>query len=287
MDYYELRFKITPVSEEARDIVADIAGQAGCESFIETGDGINGYAQVDMLDKQQLEQELSDFIIPGVDIEYSIEEVEKENWNKTWESNGFEPITVDGKCLIYDAKNSDIDTIPNHEQYPVTVAIDTEMSFGTGNHETTRMIVSALLSSDIVGKRVLDCGCGTGILSIVAAKCGASDIVAYDIDEWSVNNTRHNAEINSVNNIEVLLGNSNVLSHISGMFDIVMANINRNVLLEDMAKFREVMASYGTLILSGFYEYDVDILVKEAESLGLTCDKIREDGDWRCIIFTS
>jgi ribosomal protein L11 methyltransferase len=148
------------------------------------------------------------------------------------------------------------------------------------------MIVGTLLDMDLKDKRVLDCGCGTGILAITALKCGAVDAVAYDIDEWSADNTRHNAEINGVaDKIEVFEGNANVLSHISGVFDFVLANINRNILLADMPAFKEVMANGGTLILSGFYEEDVPLLVEKAESLGLNLKEKKEEGEWRMLYF--
>ena len=134
---------------------------------------------------------------------------------------------------------------------------------------------------------MLDCGCGTGILSIVASKAGASSVVAYDIDEWSVDNTLHNAQLNEADNIEVLTGDIHVLSHISGVFDIVMANINRNILLADMPSMCEVLAVGGTLMLSGFYESDVAALTEEAERLGLTLQSKSSIGDWVSLSFLS
>ena len=169
----------------------------------------------------------------------------------------------------------------------IKLGIQARNAFGTGTHETTQMIVGALLDIDLKGKRVLDCGCGTGILAITALKCGAADAVAYDIDEWSTENTRHNAEINGVaDRIEVFEGNANVLSHISGVFDVVVANINRNILLADMPAFKEVMAHGGTLILSGFYEDDVPLLVEKAETLGLSLKEKKEEGEWRMVILS-
>lgn len=138
--------------------------------------------------------------------------------------------------------------------------------FGTGTHETTRLIVGQLLQMDLKGKRVLDCGCGTGILGIVASKMGAQSVVGYDIDEWSVENARHNAELNGVRNMEVLEGNQSVLSHVSGIFDVVLANINRNVLMADMPAMKEVMSHEGILILSGFYAED-GIMIAEKRGL--------------------
>jgi ribosomal protein L11 methyltransferase len=149
------------------------------------------------------------------------------------------------------------------------------------------MIVSTLLHSDIEGKRVLDCGCGTGILGITASKLGAQEVVGYDIDEWSVENTRHNAEINKVENMDVLHGDSTVLNHISGVFDIVLANINRNILLQDMHQFRDVMAGNSKLILSGFYEEDVPLLLEKAKELGLEEYGRKTDTNWCCLALTT
>ena len=155
-------------------------------------------------------------------------EAEYRNWNEQWENEGFEPIVIDGRCIIHDTKHPAGDKAPDSPTLDIT--IEARQAFGTGTHETTRMIVGELLKMDLKGKRILDCGCGTGILGIVASKCGASEIVAYDIDEWSVENARHNAKLNGVKNMEVLEGDRNVLSHVSGVFDVVLANINRNIL---------------------------------------------------------
>ena len=147
------------------------------------------------------------------------------------------------------------------------------------------MIIGLLLDMHLTGKRVLDCGCGTGILGIAAAKLGAKEIVAYDIDEWSADNARHNAQFNHVQNIEVLQGDANVLNHVSGVFDIVLANINRNILLQDMPAFRNVMMQGSVLILSGFFEEDCDQLNAKAESLGLKQTGKCSKGNWCCLQF--
>jgi ribosomal protein L11 methyltransferase len=168
------------------------------------------------------------------------------------------------------------------------VVIDAKLAFGTGNHETTRMIVKTMFETEIKGNSVLDCGCGTGILSIVAAKLGAAHVTGYDIDEWSVRNTEHNAELNGVSDdVEVLHGDAHVLTHISGMFNIIIANINRNILLNDMPYFKEVMAADGTLILSGFYEDDVPLLVEKASTLGLLYEGKKTENGWAMIVLKS
>ena len=143
-------------------------------------------------------------------------------------------------------------------------------------------MVGTLLELDLKGKHVLDCGCGTGILGIVAAKCGASEVVGYDIDDWSVRNALHNAELNGVK-MEVFEGDKGVLSHVSGLFDVVLANINRNILLADMPAFRDVMGSDSLLIISGFYEEDIPVLLDKAKELGLKEVSRKTNGDWACV----
>ena len=165
------------------------------------------------------------------------------------------------------------------------VAIDAQQAFGTGNHETTRMIVAHLLSTDLNGKRVLDCGCGTGILGIVAAMRGATEVVGYDIDDWSVKNSQHNAKLNGVE-MEVLEGDKSVLSHINGMFDIILANINRNILLNDMNAFSEVMTTGAQLILSGFYKEDSQLLFECAERLNLHETCRMTENNWCALVLT-
>ena len=275
--------------QPAREITAALAGECGYETFLDTDNGVDGYVQVDFYDEPAIRDALAEFPMDDVTVTFETEEVEDKDWNETWEQEeGFAPINIDDRLVIYDVLHpSDNIPTPNTQHpTPITIGIEARNAFGTGTHETTQMIVGALLDMDLKGKRVLDCGCGTGILAITALKCGAADAVAYDIDEWSADNTRHNAEINGVaDRIEVFEGNAHVLSHISGVFDVVLANINRNILLNDMPSFREVMSHGGTLILSGFYEEDVPLLVEKAESLGLSLKEKKEEGEWRMLEF--
>ena len=270
------------MSDTAFDLIAYLGGEAGFESFEREGDILKGYVQEELFDKDLLSTLLSDFPLPGVAVHYSIEQSEYKDWNEEWESEGFEPIKVDGRCIIHDTKH-----VVEPTAGMIDVVIDAHMAFGTGTHATTQMMVSQLLSDDLQGKRVLDCGCGTGILSIVASKAGAHEVVAYDIDEWSVENTKHNASLNHVTNIEVLCGARSVLTHVSGVFDYVMANINRNILLQDMRAMCEVMSKSGCLTISGFYEDDAPVLIEEAQSLGLTLQSKMSLGDWVSLSFSS
>lgn len=264
----------------ARDITASLAGSVGFESFIETDNGIKGYIPETMFHKNALDECLENFHVGNITTKYSYREMEDKNWNEEWENGGFEPINVDGKCVIHDTSHT-----PDIPIGVIDIVIDTRQAFGTGNHETTRMIVSKILGMEMRGKHLLDCGCGTGILSIVAAKSGAERVTAYDIDEWSVENTIHNAELNGAGEkIETFLGDANVLTHVSGVFDIITANINRNTLIGDMPKFKEVLASGGTMILSGFYEDDIEMITNEAVTLGLVCEGKRVENGWAMIV---
>ena len=209
MEYTEVRFSIEcepALKDIAADLLTDMASDCGFEAFTNESDVLTGYAQTEEFDKFGLDNMIAEFPLENVTITYTIDKAPNENWNTTWEDNGFEPIDINGKCVIYDARHVDDETVANDER--MTILIEAKQAFGTGTHETTRMVVSQLLSLDLKEKSVLDCGCGTGILSIAASKLGAANVVGYDIDEWSVDNTRHNAELNGVaENIEVLHGN--------------------------------------------------------------------------------
>lgn len=281
MKYLQYDFKIMPDTQTARDLVAALAGEAGFESFEDYKDGIRGFVQTDQDNRPQLDAALKVFPLADTKVSYSVSEVEDKDWNETWEEKGFDPIRIGNRCIIEDARHSD-DT-PAEDDSALHIRIEARQAFGTGTHETTRMMVSTLLNMDLTGKRVLDCGCGTGILGIVAAKQGAKEVTGYDIDEWSVRNAEHNAELNGVS-MDILEGDSSVLSHVSGLFDVVLANINRNVLLHDMPAFADVMATPAKLLLSGFYEEDVPLLIAKAAELGMHETARRSDGDWCCLV---
>lgn len=287
MKYYAVEFFIACGSElqqTVRELLADEAATAGFESYEDTEKGLIGYVQVDLFNRPMLDDIIKRFPIHGVNISYDITEVQQQDWNETWENTGFDPIFIGDRCVIYDVRQQG-DAPLSALLAPLRIGIEARMAFGTGTHETTRMVVSTLLDMPLEGLRVLDCGCGTGILGIVASKCGASEVVAYDIDEWSVENTHHNASINGVENIDVLQGDSSVLSHVSGVFDVVLANINRNILLADMPRFCEVLDSGGTLILSGFYEEDAALLIAKATAHDLALTETKYDHQWTCLKF--
>lgn len=270
--------------EASRDLLADGAAQAGFETFEETEQGMDAYVQKELFDREALDAYIADFPISDAHITYSIQDAEDKDWNQEWEEQGFEPIYVADHVVIYDAKHPELYPDTSNRPDIIEIGIEAKLAFGTGNHETTRMIISQLLQMPIKTKRVLDCGTGTGILGLTASKLGAKEVVGYDIDEWSVENAKHNALLNGVDNMEVLFGNSSVLNHISGVFDVVMANINRNILLDDMRLFRSVMNTDATLILSGFYEEDVPVLLEKANELGLHETARHTDNNWTCLV---
>jgi ribosomal protein L11 methyltransferase len=278
MKYFEVDFTISPYSADASDVLAAMAGEAGFETFEETETGLKGYVQQSLFDASELKTALEDFPFEDTTISYDIREAEDRDWNEQWEQEGFEPIIISDNLIIHDGRHLP-DSTPD-----IAIEIDAKLAFGTGTHETTRMICSTLLELQPKG-RVLDCGTGTGILSICALKLGAQEAIGYDIDEWSVDNARHNAVINLVDErFTSLLGDASILNKVEGTFDLVMANINRNILLNDMPQFVSKMKAGATLILSGFYTDDCQILIEKAQTLGLTLQQQKEDQQWVCLV---
>ena len=280
MKYFEVDFTISPYSADASDVLAAMAGEAGFETFEETETGLKGYVQQSLFDVSVLKTALEDFPFEDTTISYDIREAEDRDWNEQWEQEGFEPIVISENLIIHDGRHLP-DSTPD-----IAIEIDAKLAFGTGTHETTRMICSTLLELQPKG-RVLDCGTGTGILSICALKLGAQEAIGYDIDEWSVDNARHNAVINQIDNrFTSLLGDASILNKVEGTFDLVMANINRNILLNDMPQFVSKMKAGATLILSGFYTDDCQVLIEKAQTLGLTLQQQKEDQQWACLVLT-
>ena len=281
MKYFEVEFTINPMSADASDLLADLALDAGFETFEEAENGLKGYVQQSLFDEDALRSCIADFPIEGISIIYNVREAEDRDWNEQWEQEGFEPIIIP-PLAIHDGRH-----LPEVES-EISIEIDAKLAFGTGTHETTRMICKELISTvpELEEVRVLDCGTGTGILSIAALKLGASEAVGYDIDEWSADNARHNAVINRVDErFTSLLGDASVIDTIEGEFDLVLANINRNILLADMPRFVSKMHSGSKLILSGFYTADSPLLIQKAADLGLTFVSQNQDQDWACLVF--
>ncbi len=287
MKYYVANFDIECADEllqPARELLSAAACEAGFEAFEDTDNGIAGYVQRPLYDKEALDAAIADYMPEGTQVTYNIEEVPDQDWNQGWEDQGFEPIGVSDHLVIYDAKHTDMSMFAGDDGV-MRIFIEARNAFGTGTHQTTRMILRRLLGMDLTGKSVLDCGCGTGILGIVALRLGANRVLGYDIDEWSSENAKHNAALNGVNNLDVLLGDASVLDGVKEEFDVVIANINRNILLNDMTAFRSHLKTGGRLILSGFYETDVPMLEQAAKSNGLTIIDVVTDEEWACAMF--
>ena len=285
MKYFEVDFTISPYSADASDVLAAMAGEAGFETFEETETGLKGYVQQSLFDVSELKTALEDFPFEDTTISYDIRESEDRDWNEQWEQEGFEPIVISENLIIHDGRHlPDTSLFTSHSSLLTSIEIDAKLAFGTGTHETTRMICSTLLDLKPEG-RVLDCGTGTGILSICALELGAQEAIGYDIDEWSVDNARHNAVINQVDDrFTSLLGDASILNKVEGTFDLVMANINRNILLNDMPQFVSKMNAGATLILSGFYTDDCQVLIEKAQTLGLSLQQQKEDQQWACLV---
>ena len=295
MKYFEVNFKIQPLSQDARDILAALSGDAGFETFEDTDEGLKGYVQQSLFDEEALHQTLQFFPMENTHIIYNVTEAEDKDWNEQWEQEGFEPIVIgDNQIIIHDGnhlpsllgKATGRRTEFGNEGSGVRlIEIDAHLAFGTGTHETTQMVCATLLEESLNDKNILDAGCGTGILGIAALKLGAKSVTAYDIDEWSADNTRHNAVINQVDeHLKNHCGDASLLDTFEERFDYVLANINRNILLNDMKRFRKVMKPQGTLIMSGFYTEDIPLLESKGKELGLNLIRQQENNHWACIL---
>lgn len=280
MKYFEVDFQLSPLSQDACDILAALTADAGFESFEETQHGIRGYVQQPLLDRQALEDIVNNFPIMGTNIIYTINKAEDKDWNEQWDQEGFEPIIVgNNRLAIHDGRH-----LPS-QPADISVEIDARLAFGTGTHETTQMICEWMLDMPMKGLGVMDAGCGTGILGIVALKLKASHVTAYDIDEWSSDNTRHNAVINRVDSqLSVYCGDASLLDSKTADYDLVLANINRNILLNDMPRFCQIMKQDAKLILSGFYTEDIPLLEARGKELGLTLTGAKNRDKWASII---
>lgn len=268
--------------QTACDLLMSSITDAGFEAFEDCDGGFKAYAQESLFNQKMLDEEIASFMIANVSISYTTEKAEDKDWNEDWENTGFEPINIDGRCTIYDAKHTDATLIAT--EGGVAVLIEAKQSFGTGTHQTTRMVVSELLKLNLTGKSVLDCGCGTGILGITSSKFGAEKVFAYDVDNWCIENTKHNAQLNNVSNIEVREGCADILKDVDMQVDVVVANINRNILLADMPAFHNKMKSGAILIMSGFYEADIPMILDKAESLSMTKVAQQASDEWACVV---
>ena len=276
MKYFEVTFSANPCNETITDILSALTAEIGFESFVECEGGMQAYIQQSLFDEEALKNIIVDFPIPDTKITYTITEPEDKDWNEEWEKNFFQPIVIEDRCVIHSTF---------HKDYPKAeydIVINPQMAFGTGHHETTSSILGELLDADLKGKSVLDMGCGTSILAILASMRGADPVTAIDIDDWCVNNSRDNIALNNINNITVELGNASLLEG-RKPFDVIIANINRNILLNDMAAYTACMHKGSEIYMSGFYVQDIDAIRSKGESLGLKFVHYREKNNWAAV----
>ena len=287
MEYYEFRFTYdhpaTMDTDTINDVLAAELGAIGFDSFAPDADGLNAYVPVADYRPESLAQLLADFPLSDIVIRYTHTSVPDRDWNEEWEKNYFQPLLIGSadhpRCVVSSTFHTDV---PEAEY---AIKINPQMSFGTGHHQTTAQMLERLLDDEVRGLEVLDMGCGTGILAILASLRGAKHCVAVDFDEWCVRNTRDNLALNAVGEIEVVHGDATVLESRPEAFDLVIANINRNILLADLPRYVAAMRSGAHIYMSGFYTADVAPLRERAEALGLTFVDERSREDWACIKF--
>ncbi len=271
MNYYELLFTTITTEDYQQDLLINALGEIGFDTFEEVDLGFKAYIPSSDFNQEALDEAL----LPYRDMftfSYDVNLIPHKNWNKLWESN-FEPITIGDQLLV---------RATFHEPRPefkYEIVIDPKMAFGTGHHQTTAMMLQLMLENDFVGKKILDMGAGTGILAIMAAQLGATDITAIDYDPICYESIIENAALNNITNIRSICGSKEVIP--GEQYDIILANINRNILLDQMERYNEVLKPGGEIYFSGFYEFpDLDIITNEARKYGLKYITHKRDKDW-------
>ncbi len=271
MDYLKISIQISPFAEWIRDVVNAELANVGFESFVETDTGMEAFVP----EKNYTDLSISEILKSyEEDFKFSIEKekIESKNWNEEWEKNYFKPLVIKEECVI---------RAPFHTDFPKSkyeIIIEPNMAFGTGNHETTSMMIEHILENEMTGKKVLDMGRGTGILGILASMKGAKTVTAIDIDEWSFNGTRENSVLNQIKNIEVKQGDASLLG--TEKYDIIFANIQRNVLLADIPVYSKCLNKTGKIFLSGYYENDLNDIKTAAENRGLEDAGFKVRNNW-------
>ena len=274
MDYIEVNFIIVPFEEYISDVLASVLGEIGFDSFVPSEEGLSAYIPKDAFDESNLKNMLTEFPFEA-SIEYNVTQIESKNWNEEWEKNFFEPIVIGNDCVIHSSFHKNV------PKAIYDIVIDPKMAFGTGHHETTSLVIGQLLLMDLEGKTLLDMGCGTAVLAILGAMRGAKDIVAIDIDTWCTENSIENIAANNISGIDVQLGGAELLDGLH--FDIILANINRNILLADMEKYASCLSSGGELYMSGFYVEDIPLIEAEVDRNGLKLIEYKEKNSWAVV----
>lgn len=298
MKYYEVTFSISPASEMASDILGALLADEGFEAFESIDTGLVSWVQQSLYSEDGVRRAIETFPLQGVSVSYTMKEAPYENWNVQWEQEGFQPIVIrEGDNEAGPALIVVHDTV--HMNVPdvrYDIKINPCQAFGTGSHETTRMILRQLLTMPMQGRCVVDAGTGTGILSILCHKLGASGVFAYDIDEWSVRNAKENLLLNGIDEgVKIVLGDSSVLAmpknddaivvwRTMDSPSLIIANINRNILLADIPRFAGCLNADGELLLSGFYTADIPLITDRAGEYGLLPVLQRVDHDWAMLL---
>lgn len=274
MDFIQVNFTINPYEEYIADILAAELGELGFDTFVPMANGLEAFIPALTFNTPDLDDLIANFVIE-VSIDYKVTKIESKNWNEEWEKHYFEPIIIENECVIHSSFHKNV------PKAKYDIVIDPKMSFGTGHHETTSLVIAELLHMNPEGKRVLDMGCGTSVLAILAAMRGATDILAIDIDSWCTENSIENIELNNVKGIEVRKGGAELLTGMQ--FDIILANINRNILLADMEQYASCLKSGGELYMSGFYSEDVALIEAEANKNGLELVSTKLKNNWAAV----
>lgn len=309
MKYVEVKFTLQPYSQTAADLLSAMLADAGFEAFAPADSGLLGYVQQQQWDEEAVQALLCDFVMPGVEIGYTSAEAPDEDWNSVWEEEGFQPIIIPqafpvpsigggthtvpspfipplegtgevAEIVVHDVRHKDVPSA----RYDILIT--PRMAFGTGSHQTTRLILRTLARLDLAGRHVVDAGTGTGILAIMAAKRGAAHVLAYDIDDWSVENTHDNLLLNHIYNnvVEVQSGDSAVLKG-REQADLLIANINLGILLADLPRFAKAVKPGGKMLLSGFYLSDVPTLTDAAGRCGFSLRETQSEEEWAMLLF--
>lgn len=269
MNYTKISFTLTPDSEENREILVAVLSDLAFESFDETQDQVEGYVPGESFDLEEMN-------VLTATLPFSVkteqEMIPDQNWNEVWEKNYFKPLLIGGRCLVRAPFHTD------YEPAEFELVIEPKMAFGTGNHETTTQMAEQIMEMDLAGKTVLDMGCGTGILGMMASLMGAKSVMAIDIDTWSFESTVENARLNNITNLEAKLGDASLLGDES--YEVIFANIHKNVIISDLPAYEKVLQPGGQLYLSGFYTHDMPEVKQRAESLGLQETGFHEKNNW-------
>ncbi|MBP6634434.1 MAG: 50S ribosomal protein L11 methyltransferase [Paludibacter sp.] len=271
MNFIQVDFSFEAFEEFMADILAAELAEIGFDSFVPCENGMQAFIPETKFNENSLKDAINNYPLE-VAISYEIVTVASKNWNEEWEKHYFEPIVIGEECVIHSSFHKDI-PVAKYD-----IIIDPKMSFGTGHHETTSLVIGEILKMNLTNKKVLDMGCGTAVLAILAAMRGASELLAIDIDSWCTENSLENIALNKVSGIEVKLGGAELLDGLH--FDIILANINRNILLADMEKYAACLTTGGELYMSGFYKADIPVIEAELNRNGLELIDFKEKNNW-------